>query len=308
MSGPTVVAFSGHRVDAAGRAKPRFPPSAERKVREAILAALTSWKASIGYSSAADGSDILFLEALDEIGAEANIVLPHPPDAFIATSVASNGNWIARFEKALARARTVTVISQRVGDAVSYQFASMVLAGIARIRASQSRGALRGLVVWDLQAGAPVGTGTAASDWLRSGIPVERLSPSPEGAPIRLDSSHCVTPPSKAAAAGDERIVSVVCADGTTVFDSVTEANDFAMGLSGSRVVVHSGVAPLVEALDAVVRIASLAPAGCVYCTEPHAALVALENAGRYSCEYVGSGDTPVYRLRRGEPLTARAS
>lgn len=52
-----------------------------------------------GYGALAAGSDILIAEALLDQGAELNVVLPGPKDAFIETSVRPYGaHWLDRFE------------------------------------------------------------------------------------------------------------------------------------------------------------------------------------------------------------------
>ena len=73
---PSVVVFSGHMVDAAGRPMPRFTPDMEPAVREEIRAHLRQVKAGFGYSSAACGGDIIFCECLLEMDAKVNLVLP----------------------------------------------------------------------------------------------------------------------------------------------------------------------------------------------------------------------------------------
>lgn len=76
---PNVVVFVGHMIDRPDRAVPRFPPLLERAVGGAIRDRLTQLNGHIGYSSAACGSDILFLEALQDArgqGSESHVVLP----------------------------------------------------------------------------------------------------------------------------------------------------------------------------------------------------------------------------------------
>lgn len=176
---PHLVVFSGHMFDMPDRQPPRFPREAEAAVYQRILAALTKWQVQIGFSAAAGGADILFLEAMKELGGETNIVLPHPPEMFFATSVgASQGaDGLQRFERVLSDARQVTVLSDSIGDEVSYYFGGVVMAGLAKLRATQVCGKLRGLTVWDLAAGGVGGTGGTVSDWLRRDIPVDRISP-----------------------------------------------------------------------------------------------------------------------------------
>ena len=56
-----IVACSGHVIDNPGRDR-RFPPEAEMVAKEKIEQALDKLGATCGFSSAACGTDILFLE------------------------------------------------------------------------------------------------------------------------------------------------------------------------------------------------------------------------------------------------------
>jgi hypothetical protein len=58
---PSVVVFSGHMIDLASRKHPRFPAELENKVRHEIFGRLKELNAGVGFSSAACGSDILFI-------------------------------------------------------------------------------------------------------------------------------------------------------------------------------------------------------------------------------------------------------
>src|SRR5206468_3113092 len=84
----SVVAFSGHRID-SGAGAARFPPgpALERRVREAIRDKLAEVNATVGYCSAASGSDLLFAECMLERKAELHVVLPFDKDDFYFTSV-----------------------------------------------------------------------------------------------------------------------------------------------------------------------------------------------------------------------------
>ena len=73
LAPPTVVVFTGEMIDVVGTSSTRFPPDIEDAVREALEKALDNVSAGIGYSSAACGADLLFVEALRERGAEVNI-------------------------------------------------------------------------------------------------------------------------------------------------------------------------------------------------------------------------------------------
>ncbi len=378
---PQVVAFTGHMLDAPDREKPRFQPAQERAVHARILDAVSSWDTQIGFSSAAGGSEILFLEALKEIGAETNIVLPHPPAAFVKTSVSSvdGTNWTRRFEKVLADARHVTVLSDHPGDAVSYYFSSIVMAGLAKLRASQVCGTLRGLAVWDREPGLVGGTGHTVSNWLRRGFKVSRISPSADD--FRMHELEPIAGTATAdgvLGASRQRVIAMLFADAVGfsklaedqtpafveyflggvrevmdrqphapltcntwgdglyfTFDSVTEANEFALDLSdlvslaawkahglpaelNLRIALHAGPAfeirdPVTEQqgftgthVSRAARIEPVTPPGYVYCSESHAALVALEGDDSYTCEFVGNmpyaknyGVFPMYSLKR---------
>jgi tetratricopeptide (TPR) repeat protein len=97
---PGIVAFIGHMIDQPQRSEPRFPAAIELKIKEAIIHSLRSINARIGYSSLACGGDILFAEAMAELGGEVTIFLPFDKDDFIATSVRFAGeHWVDRVER-----------------------------------------------------------------------------------------------------------------------------------------------------------------------------------------------------------------
>ncbi len=378
---PQVVLFTGHMLDAPGRKQPRFEPSAERVIYERFLETLGRWETQIGFSAAAGGGDILFLEALQELGAETNIVLPHPPELFIKTSVerAGGGDWVARFERALENARQVTVLSESVGDELTYHFGGIVMAGLASLRTSQLYGKLRAMTLWDMEAGFVGGTGSTVSDWLRRGIPVERFSPrADEPVSMPLQAAQGFGFAEELLQSGRQKIISMLFADAVGfsklsesqipvfverflggvravmdrqahapltcntwgdglyfTFDSVSQANDFALDLSdfvnamdwtshglpaemSLRIALHAG--PAFAMLDPVTqrqgftgshvsraaRIEPVTPPGYVYCSEAHAALVALEKNAAYHCEFVGNlpfaknyGVFPTYSMKR---------
>ena len=109
---PRTLLFTGHRVDAPGRAKPRFPSSMESVAKKAIGEALDREKLQaekdgrtlIGIAGGASGGDILFHEACRERGIPSTLYLVMPRDPFVSASVAdSAADWIARFD-ALASA------------------------------------------------------------------------------------------------------------------------------------------------------------------------------------------------------------
>ena len=96
--------FTGHMIDAPGRAEPRFPPEKENMVRKAIWSALQKEKETAtgnltGIASGDCGASILFLECCIELGIPAEIYLPLPIHEFRKTSVAFAGeDWNRRFD------------------------------------------------------------------------------------------------------------------------------------------------------------------------------------------------------------------
>jgi hypothetical protein len=119
-----VLLFTGHRVDAPGRAKLRFPPTqkAEATAKQMIMLSVLKEKEAagekriVGYAGGASGGDILFHEICDEVGIETVLLLAAPRDAFVAKSVQdSGGNWVERFDR-LLEARNKAGAVRLLGD------------------------------------------------------------------------------------------------------------------------------------------------------------------------------------------------
>ncbi len=137
---PRVAVFTGHMIDAAGRAQPRFPARIEPAVAAAIEQAIAAEELGFGYCSAACGADILFAERMLARGAEVDIVLPFRREDFVRTSVAFAGaGWVERFDRVLARAANVSycVEESHLGDDVLYAYAAELTVGLAVLRAAQ---------------------------------------------------------------------------------------------------------------------------------------------------------------------------
>lgn len=134
---PKIAVFAGHMID-NNRAEPRFPESSTEPAKEAIREVLLKHKIRIGYSSLACGSDILFVEALLELGGEANVFIPFKRQDFIETSVEFGGkDWIDRFEK-LEQTCKVLYISKSGydGNDMLFAFLGKVMIGTGVMRAS----------------------------------------------------------------------------------------------------------------------------------------------------------------------------
>ena len=173
LRAPDVVAFTGHMIDAHDRPEPRFPAALEPAVAAALRERVARWHAPVVFASAACGADLLMLEAALETGAEVNVVLPFAREEFVHTSVAPGGEgWVKRFDAALARASRVILATTEgyLGDDVLYEYAALLVEGLAALRAMQLETSPTLVAV--LEPGAPArpgGTRHAVERWQRTG-------------------------------------------------------------------------------------------------------------------------------------------
>lgn len=106
------VLFSGHMVDAPGRAEPRFPPEhverARRDIAEAVW--LVDGDEAVAVSGLACGGDLLFAEEWLRTGRPLRAFLPRPVEDFLDESVRFAGeDWVASFQAVSTDSRvTVT--------------------------------------------------------------------------------------------------------------------------------------------------------------------------------------------------------
>lgn len=159
----SVVFCSGHMIDHPLRKIKRFPPDLEFKVKIFIKDILISINAQWGYSSAACGTDIIFLECLQELGAETNIILPFEKEDFLKTSVEYAGSdWIKRFENVLNKADNIyqTTETGFLGDEFLFAHCNDFMRGMATTRARILGGKPNLIAVWDGKQHESIG-GTA---------------------------------------------------------------------------------------------------------------------------------------------------
>jgi tetratricopeptide (TPR) repeat protein len=173
---PSVVVFTGHMIDRPGRTSPRFPARLEKVVAAAIATELEELNAGFGFSGAACGSDILFLEAMMQRG-HINIVLPFAVDEFVKTSVSftSAGNWTERFREVLQQAENVQIASGAPSEwgGIVFEYANLLLLGLAQLRSRALDTELVGLAVWDGNPGdGPGGTEQTVKSWRKRGLKV----------------------------------------------------------------------------------------------------------------------------------------
>ncbi len=174
---PRVALFTGHMIDQPDRVSPRFPLELETEVYQAIRDRLQKLDARLGYASAACGADILFLEAILELGGEAHVVLPYEREQFIKESVdiIPGSNWVKRFHRVLEQATEVIVPSHQCLEHVNvvYEYANRLLHGLAKMRSEQLETDLVPLAVWDGKPGGVGGTASVVHDWEKWGYQVE---------------------------------------------------------------------------------------------------------------------------------------
>lgn len=185
---PPVLAFTGHMIDRRDRTAPRFPAALGPTVEAAVREKLSAIAPAAVYGSAACGADLICLAAAAELGCETHVVLPFPPAAFREASVDYAGrDWSERFEAALARADSVTIASDHRAreSTATYEYANLMLTGMARLRAKLLDTHVVGLVVHDPRSpGAPGGTASMRGLWERHGLRVESVELDPGcGAP-----------------------------------------------------------------------------------------------------------------------------
>ena len=176
---PRVVAFAGHMIDRPGAGHERFPSSIEGRVAAKMRETLQRLEAGFGYSSAACGADILFIEAMLERGAEVHAVMPFKREDFVDTSVRFAGDtWISRFEAALEEATTVTYACEEgyLNDDTLFQYAADLVGGMSLLRGEQL--GVEPLLLAVLDSEASVKTGGTAENvqrWRQQARSVEIL-------------------------------------------------------------------------------------------------------------------------------------
>jgi hypothetical protein len=102
-----VALFSGHMIDAPGRAKPRFPLDKEPIAAAAIAATLADLGIGpddLAICGGACGGDLLFAEAALAHGARLELYIPFDEPTFLEKSVDfADSDWRARFFAAKSR-------------------------------------------------------------------------------------------------------------------------------------------------------------------------------------------------------------
>ena len=172
---PRVMAFMGHMVDAADRSVPRFPAAKIPPVREAIRQRLRLLGATHGVSTAARGSDILFIEELLQQGGYPLVVLPFPDEEFL--KISGGGRWDERFRQLRDRVELRVLRQTRPPDD---ELPAVFAATNREVQRQAVEYARRldetpvVLAVWDKNPGdGPGGTADAVALWQEDGYEVD---------------------------------------------------------------------------------------------------------------------------------------
>jgi len=166
---PPVIAFTGHMLDRPGPKTPRFPQEIALQVKKEITARLDLLEAGIGYSSAACGSDVLFLESMQERKAETNVVLPFDREEFFNTSVNFAGaEWNERVNNALKNSLVIYYATEGkyLGDDLLFDYTNRMIMGKTLLRSEMLETEPVLVAVWDgKKDNQPGGTGSFIRLW-----------------------------------------------------------------------------------------------------------------------------------------------
>jgi len=183
---PPVIGFTGHMIDHPDRGNPRFPPGITDEVKTMIREKLDSIGPAAGYSSVACGSDVLFLECMQERKAETNVIIPFDLNDFFKTSIDFAGEqWVDRANGVLANISQLIRATEGTyaGDDLLFDYANLMIMGktILRARLLETEPVL--LAVSDgSRNGREGGTAQFIQTWKSRGfrteiIPLEELVP-----------------------------------------------------------------------------------------------------------------------------------
>lgn len=177
-----VVVATGHVTDAEDRAEPRFPESQVGRTAELFAAALDRlgvderWLLICG---GARGGDLLAAAEACSRGATVWLLLAHPAERFVETSVGGGAaHWVDDYWNLLARTPSWTIEvdeATRRNDEV-YRATNRWMLEVARAQAG--RGPVHLIAVWDGEGA--VGEGGTADMVVaaeQSGIDVEVIDP-----------------------------------------------------------------------------------------------------------------------------------
>lgn len=184
-----IALFSGHRIDAPNRPTPRFPSDRIETCQQALGDFIAAEHIDVGYSSAANGGDLIFIDELLKRHRGAHIILPFAEEQFRNTTLAVGGEgedqWTDRFDRLVSGEREGAVLwhaSQSTVDAAGmdpyYAHTNRVILGMGRLKAKELDGELVALAVMEPSEDRSIGgTYAAVSEWRKQHIPNVTWSP-----------------------------------------------------------------------------------------------------------------------------------
>jgi class 3 adenylate cyclase len=191
-----IALFSGHRIDGPNRPTPRFPSERVSACHSALAEFIAAEKIDVGYSSAANGGDLIFIDELLKQGCGAHVVIPFAEEQFRNTTLATNSEgvddssddenqWVAHFDRLVRGEREGAVLwhaSQSTVDAAGmdpyYAHTNRVILGMGRLKAKELDGELVALAVMEPSEDRSIGgTYAAVSEWRKQHIPNVTWSP-----------------------------------------------------------------------------------------------------------------------------------
>lgn len=181
LSVPKVLVFTGHRVDDEGRAEPRFPNEKAIEVKEILKGKIKDLGPCVGYCSAANGADIIFMEVMMELGHKCYSIIPFKEKDFIEESIATiiKSNWVERYYSLKEQGANIIELENLGIDLKedSYIFANRIIYGLARIRAEQLNTKVHPISIWDSKEAnkttAMGGTTHVLYEWQKRGNNVD---------------------------------------------------------------------------------------------------------------------------------------
>ena len=149
---PASLHFAGHMgIIARG--------AGEQALADATDRLIASRGIGFGWGALAAGADIIVAERLLAAGAELHVVLPCPPAAFAAQSVApAAADWLTRYQRLLDQATSLRIAVQSpavVHDPLATAHAGVLAIGAAVLNARRLGGTCLQLLVQDESGGGP---------------------------------------------------------------------------------------------------------------------------------------------------------
>lgn len=219
---PRSAIFAGQPLDTPDAAAPLFPPHLEATVAHAIRERLDRLDIEIGYCSASAGSDLLFMEAMLDRGAEVNVFLPYDLDDVIAHGFAHAGDvWVRRFRNALQLATSVSHATYEpfLGHHGLHRYNNTLIEGMARAQSALRHTEPDLIAVWHHAAEPRPGN---AADFIHAWPDIGRLhlidlEELAAAAPLQhADAGPARSPAPRTAATEPERVIrTMVFADMT---------------------------------------------------------------------------------------------